>query len=334
VTHSCNEGWLIEVMANQAGHGRHVTSASTAGAANHRGRYQAAAGADDLPRLPDDYDVNHSIPQRRRGEPRAQGAGAEHEPRREARVPTAANHDGEHFGNAQRRSPRAACAERAMQAWWRLGSGVRGRPPVAPGPNFVRLQIIRARGAGSGLHCVMKRDGNVVRIEGAAPDWGMLHRNYNLRVHRRLLSCGVAYSDVADIAQEVWTRLAVNFRTGKLAHLEFPAIALAQASLSACDYRRHVATTRCQGKRQGRLAPQQTWPKDDPPDLASAGAAHCSAAVARALAQLSPEQSEIARQLFGDPPQTIRQVAARLKTSKEHVSSTRERVRALLRRCL
>jgi len=170
----------------------------------------------------------------------------------------------------------------------------------------------------------MRRDSNVVRIEGVEPDWRLLHLNYNLRVHRRLLSHGVAYADVEDVSQEVWVRLAVNFRTGKLAYLEFPAIALTQASLSAGEYR----------KRQGRLAPQQAWLDDDPPDHESAGAAYCSAAVARALARLSPEQGQIARQLFGDPPQTIRQVAARLKTSREHVTSTRQRVRDLLRRCL
>lgn len=40
------------------------------GAGNYRGRYQAAAESEGLPRLPDDYDVHHSIPQRLRDDPR------------------------------------------------------------------------------------------------------------------------------------------------------------------------------------------------------------------------------------------------------------------------
>lgn len=69
--------------------------------------------------------------------------------------------------------------------------------------------------------------------------WNELIQRHNRRVIVSLLARGVPLDLALDLAQEAWARLVQQQASGKLARLDLPGLAIAQARFLALTHSRH-----------------------------------------------------------------------------------------------
>jgi RNA polymerase sigma-70 factor (ECF subfamily) len=84
--------------------------------------------------------------------------------------------------------------------------------------------------------------------------WQQRISQHDHRVMMSLLAHGLPLDRAREIAQAAWTRLMENDRAGKLADIQLPGLAIAQARFLATDERRRVARGDAALERLGVVA--------------------------------------------------------------------------------
>src|SRR5262249_31325925 len=101
-------------------------------------------------------------------------------------------------------------------------------------------------------------------MRGERDAWNVLVQRHNHRVVLALLARGVRIDRAKDIAQEAWMRLVEQQRLGRLARLQLPGLAIAQATFLALEAaRREHADRRHHPIDEPAIAAALTDPHDD-----------------------------------------------------------------------
>ncbi len=164
-------------------------------------------------------------------------------------------------------------------------------------------------------------------------DWASAARAWNRRVVVHLLARGLSHDDADDVAQRTWARLIALDQAGRLARIEMPGLALAQARFLAASLHRErahgravtdadPATLELLVDEQGADAERRVLARDR---------------VTRALAELErapPSALRVFRLLLGEPPPTHAQIALSVGLSEQRVRQIVCETRARLRRAL
>ncbi|MBI1947171.1 MAG: sigma-70 family RNA polymerase sigma factor [Deltaproteobacteria bacterium] len=160
-------------------------------------------------------------------------------------------------------------------------------------------------------------------------DWDGAALAHNRRVVVHLLARGLSLDDAEDVAQRTWTRLIALDRAGRLARVELPGLAFAQARFLAATLRREQHGQREVGGDALELV------VDDRADAERTVLAKDR--VARALAELERVPSSalhVFRRLLDDPPPTHAAIAKQVGLSEQRVRQIVCETRARLRRAL
>lgn len=160
-------------------------------------------------------------------------------------------------------------------------------------------------------------------------DWEAVALAYNRRVVVHLLARGLPLHDAEEVAQRTWTRLLALDSAGRLARIELPGLAFAQARFLAATLRREQHGEREVGAEALELV------VDERADAERTMLARDR--VARALAELerSPSSAlQVFRRLLDDPPPTHAAIAKQVGLSEQRVRQIVCETRARLRRAL
>ena len=77
-------------------------------------------------------------------------------------------------------------------------------------------------------------------LSGDSAAWAVLIGRHNHKIVVALLGKGVSLEEARELAQETWLRLMQQQRTGRLAQLSLPGLAIVQAGFLAANLRRRV----------------------------------------------------------------------------------------------
>ena len=170
-------------------------------------------------------------------------------------------------------------------------------------------------------------------LGGDAEAWSALVARHNQRVVVSLLARGVRVDRAKDIAQEAWISLVEQQRQGRLARLQLPGLAIAQAHFLALEAQRRDAAAR------------RHDPIDEPSIAAVLAAPGCDAEarllteerVTRAvdvLSGCSSSAKKVFRLAYGGEGLSHAEVAQRVGLSLQRVRQILCEVRAKLRAAL
>ena len=125
-------------------------------------------------------------------------------------------------------------------------------------------------------------------MRGERPAWEQLIKQHSRRVTVALMAEGLSIDDARDLTQDVWARLWNQIRTGALASLQLPGLAVTQSRFLARDLLRRRRTVQYEEER----AEVET---DEASVDALLASAQTLARVQRALLELEPSQQRIFR---------------------------------------
>lgn len=161
-------------------------------------------------------------------------------------------------------------------------------------------------------------------------DWDAAARRYNRRVVVSLLALGLPLPDAEDVAHETWLRLIEQHEGGHLLEVKLPGLCLRQARFFGLNRLKALA----------RSAPRSEPLDDEMPgegELDSERALVAAQDLSRALGALndcSPRAREVFHHVYGDPPPSHAEVAARVGLSVQRVRQILWEVRKRMRRAL
>jgi RNA polymerase sigma factor (sigma-70 family) len=170
-------------------------------------------------------------------------------------------------------------------------------------------------------------------MRGEREAWNSLVQRHNHRVVVALLARGVRIDRAKDIAQEAWIRLVEQQRLGRLARLQLPGLAIAQATFLALEAaRRDHADRRHDPIDEPAIACALADPRDD-----AESRLMTEERVARAVEVLSgcsASARTVFRLAYGGDGLSHAEVARRVGLSLQRVRQILCEVRAKLRAAL
>jgi RNA polymerase sigma-70 factor (ECF subfamily) len=163
-------------------------------------------------------------------------------------------------------------------------------------------------------------------LDGQREAWDVLIARHQRRVLLTLLARGVRVDRARELAQDVWTRLIVQQREGRLPWLELPGLAITQATYLAMDEARRKVDVALDD------APEIADVRDPAPNIEDRLTRRSE--LDRADAELD-RCSRTARRVFelvyGDPPTSHADTASAVGISVQRVRQILCEVRARLR---
>jgi RNA polymerase sigma-70 factor (ECF subfamily) len=170
-------------------------------------------------------------------------------------------------------------------------------------------------------------------LAGDADAWNALIQKHNHKVVVALLARGVRVDRAKDIAQEAWIRLVEQQRLGRLARLQLPGLAIAQAAFLALESaRREVTARRHETIEEPSIAAGLADPHGD-----AESRLMTEERVDRALEVLagcSPSARKVFRLAYGGEGLSHADVASKVGLSLQRVRQILCEVRAKLRAAL
>jgi len=174
-------------------------------------------------------------------------------------------------------------------------------------------------------------------LAGHEPAWDELVRRHSHRVLVALLAHGVPLDAAEDLAQEAWLRLVEQQRAGRLARLELPGLAIAQARWLA----READRTRARRAALMGGGPALERALVEAPDLHPGADPESRAAgrerlecVRRALARCPERAQQVFHAVYAEHAPAHAEVARELGLSVQRVRQILCEVRARVRAAL
>lgn len=174
-------------------------------------------------------------------------------------------------------------------------------------------------------------------LSGSEAAWDEVLRRHRHHVVVALLARGVPLEDAEDLAQEAWTRLIEQARSGRLERLSLPWLAIAQAGWLALEASRTKAR---HAAIAGAPVSLETHPdalevKDQSLDPAEQTLQRDRVRVIeQELARCSKRAQDIFHAVYGSDAKSHADVAKELGMSVQRVRQTLCEVRARLRRAM
>ncbi|MCC7386418.1 MAG: sigma-70 family RNA polymerase sigma factor [Deltaproteobacteria bacterium] len=163
--------------------------------------------------------------------------------------------------------------------------------------------------------------------EATPPEWDAIIRQHERRVLVFLVGMGLAFDRAQEISQMTWVRLFEQHRSGRLTRLDFPGLALEQARFLALDELRRARSH----PRADGAEPAIETTRDPEAQVLEREALD---QVRAALLDCPLSAQRVFRLLYGDPPLSHAEAAAKLGLSVQRVRQilceTRRKLRAAL----
>jgi RNA polymerase sigma-70 factor (ECF subfamily) len=158
----------------------------------------------------------------------------------------------------------------------------------------------------------------------AAVDWDTALRAHNARVVASLLAMSIGIEHAEELASQAWTRLIEQERSGQLAEVRLPGLAITQARFLALNWLK---------LRQREASLSADIPVDGDPERTLIARSDVAAAL-RVLSTCSDSAQAVFRAMYDHPPPSHEAVAARVGLSVQRVRQILCEVRKRIRQAL
>jgi RNA polymerase sigma-70 factor (ECF subfamily) len=174
-------------------------------------------------------------------------------------------------------------------------------------------------------------------LQGSEQAWGEIVRRHRHRVVVALLARGIRLEDAEDLAQEAWTRLIEQARSGRLERLSLPGLAIAQAAWLALEFSRtrarHAVIAGTPVSLDTDPAAREVRDRSADPDDRAMHRERLTA-IEEELSRCSKRAQRIFRAVYGNDAKSHADVAKELGISVQRVRQTLCEVRARLRQTI